>query len=327
MNDCVGINRRSALAALSAAIFSGGLMAQQGWPNRTIRLVVPFAVGGGTDVIARAVASRLSTRLGVAVVVDNKAGAGGSLGTAEVARSQPDGYTLLFASNSNATTVATQNNVSFDFEKELAPVGQIGATPAIWVVRTDSPFTSLQELIAAARAKPHAVKFGSAGVGSYAHLATELLASEAQLQLLHVAYKGTAPAFTDLLGGSIDMVLASYASVTPLLKGGRVRGLSTTLAKRSPLVPHMPTLTEVGLPGAESELWWGLMARSGTPAEIMQRLNAELNAILAQGDMKELLAREVALPVPGTPEAFGKRIADEISIWRKLAKERSIKAE
>ncbi|MBB5696239.1 tripartite tricarboxylate transporter substrate binding protein [Muricoccus pecuniae] len=316
------MTRRNALAAamLGAGMTAAprGANAQGRWPNRPIRLLVPFAAGGGTDVIARVLGSKLSVPLGQPVIADNRAGAAGIIATEAVAKAPPDGHTMLFASSANMANLRSGQTLPYDFEKDLAPIGQIGSTPTVIVVAQDSPIRSMEDLIARARSRPDTVSYGSAGVASFSHLATEMIAAEAQIRLVHVPYRGSAPAFVDLMAGRLTAVLASFASARTLLEGGKIRGIVVTGPERSAYAPALPTLAEVGLPGSTIEYWWGLMAPSGTPPAVVARLNAELNAALVQPDMREQLAREAAVATPGTPEAFGRLISAEVARWSRI---------
>lgn len=325
------MTRRAALAAgttaLAAALLPAHLRAQVAWPNRAIRLVVPFAPGGSNDIIARVLANKLGQRLGQSVVIDNKGGAGGTIGTDAVAKSPPDGYTLLFTSASITTNAAGGKKLPYDPVIDLQPIGLVGAGALLVVVSSDLNATTLREFIEIARKKPKTVTYGSAGLGGMNHLGTELLASAAKIQLLHVPYKCMAPAFTDLLGGNLHMVLPTITSAGPFMRSGKLRVLAVTSAQRSPLVPDIPTAAEAGLPGFQLEHWWGLMGPARLPAPIVKRLNEELNAVLALPDVLALLAGEGATARPGTPEDFGTLIRSDLARWTKLIKEERIQTE
>lgn len=322
----VSSGRRALLLAsiLAAPLFAS---AQTAWPSRPIKLVVPYAPGGGSDVIGRAIATRLSARLGQPVVVENKTGAGGSLGFDAVAKSPPDGYTLAFTTTAFATNAAAGRKLPYDTLKDFVPIGQIGATPLLLVVAKDSPYKTLRDLADAARAKPGSVNYGSSGIGSMSHLGMEFLASEAKVQLMHVPYKGMAPAFTDLMAGNVQATLGTFASATPLIEGGKLRGLVVTGAQRSPFAPQIPTTAEAGFPGARIDFWWGLHAPAKVAPAVIKRLNDELNTILAQADMRELLAREAAAPTPGAPDEFGKLVTQEVALWSKLIRDNNIRVD
>ena len=327
------VNRRTVLeaaaaaAAAAAALLPAGAGAQAAWPNRPIKLIVPCPPGGGSDVIARAIGIRLSTRLGQPIVIDNKGGAGGALATDAAAKSAPDGYTLLFVTTAMATNTASGKKLPFDLMKDLVPIGQIAATPLLVVGPADSPVKTLRELLDAARARPDAINYGSSGVGSMSHIGMELLASEARVRLLHVPYKGTSLAVNDLVAGQLQAILGTFATTWQLVESGKLRALAVTGLQRVALAPNVPTVAELGLPGARIDFWWGLMGPARMPPEMVRRLNEELNAVLAQPEVRELLAREVAVATPGTPDDFGKLMAFEVTRWSRLIKDAGIRME
>jgi tripartite-type tricarboxylate transporter receptor subunit TctC len=316
------------MVAIAMGVFvAAPLQSQAAWPDRPLKLIVPFAPGGSNDILARAVATKLADRLGQPVVVDNRGGAGGTIGTEIVARSAPDGHTLLLGSTSLTTNAASGKKLPYDPIKDLQPIGAIASSPFAIVVSPNVKAGNLREFIALARAKPRSISYGTAGVGGMNHLSTELFASAADIQMLHVPYKGISVAFNDLLGGTLDMVVPSLAAAIQQIKSGRMRALAVTGSQRSPLVPELPTASEAGLRGFELEVWFGLLGPAGMPGPVVQRLNSELNRILSQSDFKELLERESASPRPGTPEAFGTLIAAELTRWTRLVKDRNIQVE
>jgi tripartite-type tricarboxylate transporter receptor subunit TctC len=327
-NDLAG---RLVLAAgailVAATMLPAHASGQAAWPNHPIRLIVPFPPGGSNDTIARVLADKFAARLGQPVVVENKTGAGGIIGTVSVAKSPPDGYTLLIASTTIATSAASGKKSPYDPLKDLQPIGEIGAGPLAIVVSNDLKVNTLQEFIALARAKPKSINYGSGGTGAMNHLGIELFASAAKIELVHVPYRGVAPAFTDLLAGNLQMLLPSLPSVTPYINFGKMRGLAITGTDRSPLAPELPTAAEAGLPGFELEVWWGLLGPAGLPAPVLKRLNDELNAALALTDVRDLLAREGATARPGTPEDLGKLIRFELKRWSQLIKDAHIDTE
>jgi tripartite-type tricarboxylate transporter receptor subunit TctC len=298
--------------------------AQAPWPNAPIRLVVPFAAGGSNDNMARLIGTKLSARLGQTFVIDNKGGGGGTIGTDAVAKAPADGYTLLFTSTSITTNAASGKKLPYDTLKDFEPVGLVAASPFAVVVANQMKVNSLKEFIETARARPGSINYGSAGVGGMNHLATELFASAANVQLTHVPYKGISQAFTDMMGGNLQLLLPSLAAATQQIKGGRMRGLAVTGAQRSALAPDIPTADEAGLAGFRLEVWFGLMAPARTPAAIVRRLNEELNAVLALSEVKDLLSREGATPRPGTPEEFSLLIRSDLTRWTRLIKDRNI---
>jgi len=323
------VTRRVVLAAAASACLALPMqtLAQTQWPGKPIKLIVPFTAGGSNDNIARALGSKLSARLGQPIIIDNRGGGGGTIGTDAVAKSPADGYTLLLASTSITTNAASGKKLPFDPLKDLEPIGLVAASPFAVVVANDLKVTTLREFIDLARAKPKTINYGSAGVGGMNHLGTELFASAAKVQLTHVPYKGISLAFTDLMGGSLQMLLPSLASATQQIQSGKMRGLAVTGAQRSPLAPNIPTASEAGVPGFQLEVWFGLMGPARMPPNVVKRLNEEVNAALASPDMKEMLAREGAEPRPGTPDDFNKLIRSEVARWTSLIRDSNIQIE
>ena len=316
-----------AAAAALAAVLSVPAAAQAPFPGKPVKLVVPFAPGGSNDIIARVIATKLGERLGQPVIVDNKGGAGGTIGTDFVAKSPPDGYTLLLASTSITTNAATGKKLPYDLVNDLTPIGQLGAGAFVVVVGNDVKAKTLAEFIALAKASPKTITYGTAGTGGINHLGTELLANAANIQLLHVPYKGIGPAFTDLMGGNLQMALPTIASATAFIQSGKMRALAVTGPQRSPLVPELPTAAEAGLPGFQLEVWWGILGPAKLPAPVLKRLNEEINAVLAMPDVKQVLDREGASPRPSKPEEFGALIRTDLARWAKLIKDAHIQTE
>lgn len=313
--------------ALASTVVALPAAAAEPFPSRSIRMVVPFAPGGSNDVVARALATALGQKLGQSVVVDNRGGGGSTIGTDMVAKSPPDGYTLLFVSSSLTTNAAIKRSLPYDPVKDLQPVALIGESPLVVVVSKSFPAKTLAEFIDAARAKPGAINYGSAGVGGVNQLGTELLASAANIRLTHVPYKGMGLAFTDLMGGRIQMALPGLPPAVPLIQSGQMRGLAVTSAKRSPLAPDLPTVAEAGIPGFSLQIWWGVFAPAGLPAPVLARLNESINEVLNSPSLREVLAREGVDPKPGTPEALGDYVKSEIARWGKVIKEANIPME
>lgn len=323
--------RRTVLAAgagaAACALLPSTASAQAGWPNKPIKMIVPFGPGASTDTVARFTAAKLSARLGQQVVVENKLGAGGIIGTSFVAGQPADGYTLLFNSSPYMTApllAANAKKPSYDPVKDLQAVGMVGAGPFMIVVGNDVKANNLRELIELAKAKPGGISYGSAGVGTFNHLGGELFALLANIKLLHVPYTGLGAAITDFLGGTTQMLVASFPAALPHIRAGKMRPLAVTGLRRSPLMPELPTMAEAGVPGYNLEAWWGMFAPPGLPAPILKRLNDELNAILAMPDTAELLARDGAAPRPGSPDEFTKLISAEVPRWRKVIQEANI---
>lgn len=311
---------------LICASLAGTACAQDpAYPVKPLRVLVGFQPGGGSDLLARLIAPKLTERFGQSVVVDNRSGAGGIIALETAKDAPPDGYTLLVISGSQVTNASLFTKVKFDLAGALAPISQLTSEPYILLVRQGFAAGSVKELIALAKAKPGTITCGSSGTGSFAHLGIELFNSLAAVHVMHVPYKGSGQALIDLLGGQIDMTLASAISATPPMKGGKVRAIAVTSARRSPLFPELPTIAEAGVPGYEVASWYGLVAPRGTSAQIIQKLNAELMQILALPEVKANLASSGAIPAPGTPQALASLIRMEITKWRKVVKEAGIR--
>ena len=321
------ITRRALLATASGVLLARRASAGADWPNGPIKLIVPFAPGGSNDILARVLAGKLAERLGQSVIIDNKGGAGGVIGTNYVAKAPPDGYTLLFASTSITTNAAIRKDLPYDPLKDLQPIGEVGAGPFVVVVSNQLGVKTLQEFIDLARSKPKQLNYGTAGAGGINHLGTELLAKEAKIELVHVPYKGIGPAFNDLIAGRLQMLLPTVASVVQLIHSRQMLGLAVTSKERSPLAPELPTAIEAGLPDYELEAWWGLLGPAQMPATVVARLNAELNTVLQLPDVIEVLMREGAASLPGTQEAFGHLISSELTRWKKLISDAHIQNE
>ncbi len=324
---------RAGLAIAIAATFALAACpcvpaAAQDYPNRPVTLVVPFPPGGSTNIVMRIIADKLSGLLGQQIVVDNRAGAGGTVGTRSVAKSSPDGYTIsLGYTGTLAVGPSLYPNVGYDPRKDFAAIGRVATAPNTLVVHPSFPAKSIAELIAYAKANPGKVNFGSAGVGTVSHIAGEYFASEAGIKLIHIPYKGTGPAITDLLGGHIPMAFAPIPASHENAKSGNLRMLAVTSLTRSTLMPEVPTIAESGLPGYEAVLRYGLVAPAGTPRPIIEKLNAELNKALASDDVRKRLALEGAEPLPGTPEDYAADIDREETQWAKVVKASGAKAE
>lgn len=321
------ITRRAVYAIGIAALLPTHSIARAEWPDRPIRLIVPFAPGASNDILGRVIAAKLGQRLGQNVIVENKGGAGGVIGTDYVVKSTPDGYTLLFVSSSITTNAASRKTLPYDVAKDLQPIGKVGAGPFVVVVSNAFGAKSLQEFIDIARDKPGSINYGTAGVGGINHLGTELLAAAANVKLVHVPYKGMGPAFNDLMAGNLQMALPTLASVTQHIHAGTMRGLAVTGPQRSELAPELPTAAEAGLPGFELEVWWGLVGPPKMPPDVIKRLNAELNAVLEQPEVRETLKREGATPQPGTAEDFGKLIRADLVRWKQVVESAHIQME
>ena len=318
------VTRRSLLAAAVAGFFFTPTIVQAAWPDRPIRLIVPFAPGASNDILARTIAIKLSERLGQPIIVENKGGAGGIIGTDYVTKSSPDGNTLLFVSISITTNAAIRKKLPYDVVKDLQPIGEVGAGPFVVVVSNALDVKTLKEFIDLARAKPKSINYGSAGVGGINHMGTELFAAAAKVQLVHIPYKGMGPAFNDLIAGNLQMGLPTLSSVVQHIHAGTMRGLAVTSKRRSPLAPELPTADEAGLPGFELEAWWGLVGPAKMPPAVVKRLNEELNAVLEMPEMQEALKREGATTHPSTPEEFGNLISSDLKRWKQVVEDAHI---
>jgi tripartite-type tricarboxylate transporter receptor subunit TctC len=297
-------------------------------PNRPITLIVPFPPGGSTTIVGRIVADKMSEALGQSIVVDNRGGAGGTIGSRAVAKSAPDGYIILLGyTGTLAIGPSLYGNVGYDPRTDFEPIGRIGTAPNTLVVHPSFPVHSVSELIAYAKANPGKVNFGSAGIGTVSHVCGEYFANVAGVKITHVPYKGTGPAIIDLLGGHIPMAFAPVPATHENAKTGRLRMLAVTSAVRSTLLPEVPTIAEAALPGFDAVLRYGLVAPPGTPRPIIEKLNAALNAVLTSADVRGRLAIEGAEPLPSTPAEYGADIDREETQWSKVVKASGAKAE
>lgn len=316
-------------AAITFALSGAADRAEaQIYPNRTITLVIPFAPGGSTSIVGRVIADKMSQLLGQSIVVDNRAGAGGTVGTKYVAKSDPDGYTLLLGyTGTLAIGPSLYKEVGYDPRKDFAPIGMIGNAPSAVVVHPSFPAKTIAELIAYAKANPGKVNFGSAGVGSVNHITGEYFARSAGITLVHIPYKGTGPALTDLLGGHIPMALAPIPPVHANVAAGLLRALAVTGKTRVALMPDVPTIAEAGLSGFEASLYYGLVAPAGTPRPIIDKLNTELRAALASDEVKKQLGADGTEITPGTPEDYADFIDKDEKKWSELVKASGVEQE
>jgi tripartite-type tricarboxylate transporter receptor subunit TctC len=310
--------RTVVLAALLVVFPLGGLA--QSYPSKPVRVIVPFPPGSGADITTRLVAAGLATALGQQVVVDNRAGAAGTIGAETAARAAPDGYTLLTAPASLTISHTLYRNLKYDLAKDFAPVALMASVPFVLVVHPSLPVRTVKDLITFAKARPGQINFASTGNGSSPHLTTEVFKMQAGLDLVHVPYKGTPLAVTDLLTGQVSMMFANSLSVLPHVKSGRLRAIAVTSAKRSAAMPQLPTVAEQGLPGFESGTWFALLAPAGTSGEIVARLNAEVSRVTASPEVRSRLAAQGAEPQSGTPEQVAAHIRKEIDKWAKAIK-------
>lgn len=317
---------RILLALIGLCLFSHEGRAQA-YPQRAVRIVVPSSPGGGTDILARVLADHYSKTIGGQWFVENRPGAGQSIGIEAVARSTPDGYSLVMVASTLVLNPIILKNARYDPLKDFAPISQVASLPNVLLVHPSLPVRNLQELIALAKQKPGELSYASAGVGTSPHMGMELLKSMAGINLLHVPFRGTNPAVTETLGGHVPMVLSNTLTAKPLIEGGKLRALAVTGSKRAEGIPDIPTMAEAGVPGYEALQWYGLLAPAGTPPEIVQRIYAETAAALKLKEVQDRLASDGAEPVGSTPADFARFIRDELDKWTRVARIANIKAE
>ena len=305
------------VAALCGA---AGLAQAQAWPSKTITIVVPFPPGGTTDVLARAVSTKLSANLGQTVIVDNKPGAGATLGAAQVAKANADGYTLLMGAVHHTIATSVYKGLTYSFDKDFAPITTVALVPNVLVVNAKSPYNNVKDLVAAGKATPDKLAYGSNGNGTAQHMIGTQFEIETGVKILHVPYKGSAPLTTDLLGGQVDMSFDTITPVLPFIKEGKLKALAVTTAKRSSALPNVPTLQEAGIPNIAIGTWFGLLAPAATPKPVVARLNAELVKIINSPDFKKQMADIGAEPVGNKPEEMAKQIHDETEKFANLVK-------
>jgi tripartite-type tricarboxylate transporter receptor subunit TctC len=305
----------------------GTSAAQTPYPAKTIRMIVPFPPGGGNDIVGRMLAPHLAQGLGHPVVVDNRGGAGSTIGTDLAAKSPPDGHTLLINNIALAVNATLYPRLPYDTLRDLAPVTRIGWQPNVLVVHPSLPVKSVRELLALARSRPGQLIYGSGGIGSAGHLATELLRMMTRVEMVHVPYKGLGPALVDLAGGHVLILISTLASAAPHVKAGKMRALAVTTAKRSAVVPQVPTMSEAGVPGYEFSTWYGLFVAAATPRAIVDRLNGETARALAAPDLKEQFAAQGIEGTPTSVEAFGAYVRSEVAKWGKVVKQSGAKVE
>ncbi len=315
------------VAALLAAPAGSALAQAQAYPNKPIRVVVPFPPGGSTDFLARIVGQKLTAAWGQQVIIDNKPGAGGTLGAAEAARATPDGYTLLMGAVHHTIATSAYAKLPYDFQKDFAPVTVVAIVPNILVVNPSIPANTVKELIAYAKANPGKLTYGSAGMGTAHHLIGEQFNMLAGVDILHVPYKGSSPAVADLVAGQVSLMYDTVASCLPHVKAGKLRAIGVATARRSASLPEVPTIAEAALPGFEVTTWFGFVAPAKTPPEIITKLNAEVVKILNMPDVRERLLASGSEPVGNTPEQMAAQIAKETAQFAKIVKQAKLVVE
>jgi tripartite-type tricarboxylate transporter receptor subunit TctC len=306
--------------ALALIAMACGAQAQQPYPSKPVRVISPAPAGGNADAVARTIAERLSAALGQPFVVENKPGAAGNIGTEMAASAPADGYTLVEIITANTINATLYPNLSFDLSRDFVPVGLAATLPLILVVHPSVPASSVAELIAYAKKNPGKLNYASAGSGTGGHVAGELFKTMAGLDVQHVPYKGATPAVTDLIGGRVDFFFDGMPSALPHVQAGRLKVLAITTKTRSPTIPNVPTVAEAGLPGFEVSLWLGFMAPAGTPMDIVNRLNKEINDAVASASVRERFARLGLEPLTATPQEFGALIRSETAKWAEMIK-------
>jgi len=318
----------AALAAGATLLAPGGVFAQASYPSRPIRLIVPFPAGGGTDLIAREVANKVATSNGWSIVIDNKPGSGGNLGVDAAAKAAPDGYTLVLGQTSNlAINPTLYARLPYNPEKDLTPIGLVASAPLVLVVAADSPYKTLADVVAAAKARPEALNYASSGSGTVAHLATELFQKTADIRFTHVPYKGAAQGSTDLIGGQVQMYMSSVPTLIGHIKNGKMRPIVVTSRKRTIDLPDAPTVDESGYKGFEAATWFGVAGPAGLPKDVVAKLNAAFNKALQDPEVKRKLASQGAEVKGSTPEEFGAYIREETVRWGKVVKESGAKVD
>ena len=320
---------RMLIAGITGLVMHWGAMPPamaQDYPTKPIRLIIPFPPGGSNDIVGRMLAMQLSDRLGKQIVIDNRGGAGGVIGTEMAAKAPADGYTLLLISTAYALN-SSLYKLPYDPATAFTPVASLGTGPNVLVVNAKLPVNTVKELIALAKAKPGQLNYASAGVGSFQHLGGELFRIMAGIDVVHVPFKGGGPATTDVIAGSTQYSLGSLINMIPHIRAGTVRALGIGGALRSPLLPDVPTIAEAGVPDYEAANWWGILAPAGTPAPIVRRLNNELAGLLKSDETRKRLDAEGAQTLQMTPEAFGRLIATETAKWARVVREAGIKPE
>jgi tripartite-type tricarboxylate transporter receptor subunit TctC len=321
------MNTLRAASLFFCALVAAGNAPAQTYPARPIRLVVPYPPGGSNDVLSRLTAQAMSPGLGQQVIVENRGGAGGMIGADNVAKSASDGYSIVNVQASFTANAALRTKMAYDPMGDFAYIGMMARGPLLVVVHPSLPVKNVKELIALARAKPGQINYGSTGTGGHNHMATELFARMSAIKIVHVPYKGVAPALTDLMGGHTQLVMTSLPSALTQVQAGRLKALAVGSEQRSSFMPEMPTISESGVPGYFAEFWWGLAAPSKTPNDIVNRLATELTRALQSPELKQRFAAEGAEPSMMTREQFTRFVANEITRWRKVALEARIQPE
>jgi tripartite-type tricarboxylate transporter receptor subunit TctC len=315
------------LMAIVASGWAAPATAQQPYPSKPIRMISPFAPGGGNDILCRTIAQKLTESVKQQIIVENRPGANGIIGTEAAARSAPDGYTIVLIPSGHAVNASLHRKLPYDSIKDFTPITLVGSSPLILAVHPSVPARNVKELAALAKARPEQLTYGSAGIGSSGHLGGALFETLTGTKMVHVPYRGMGIAVSDLMGGQVSLVFGTSLSVMPHVRSGRLRALATTGAQRSPALPDLPTVAEAGVPGYEASLWYGFVGPARMPPQIVRRLNAEIVAVLKLTDVRERLASQGVEARPSTPEAFGRLLVSDLERWAKVVKRAGIRAE
>jgi tripartite-type tricarboxylate transporter receptor subunit TctC len=315
------------LAALISAVAFAPAHAQQPYPAKPIRIISPFAPGGGNDILSRTIAQKLTENIKQQVIVENRPGANGIIGTEAAARATPDGYTIVLIPSGHAVNASLHRKLPYDSIRDFTPITLVGSSPLILAVHPSVPAKSVKELAALAKARPEQLTYGSAGIGSSGHLGGALFETLTGAKMVHVPYKGMALAVSDLMGGQVSLVFGTSLSVMPHVHSGRLRALATTGAKRSSALPELPTVAEAGVPGYEASLWYGFVGPARIPNDIVRRINSEIVAVLKSAEVRERLASQGVEASPSTPEAFGQLMVSDLDRWAKVVRRAGIRLE
>ena len=318
---------RVVLAAIVTAVWHGPVTAQQAYPSRPVRIISPFPPGGGNDALCRIFAPRLSEILKQQVIVDNRSGANGIVGTEVAARAAPDGYTIILIPSGHAVNASLYKKLPFDSIRDFTPITLVASSPLVLAVHPSLPVKNVKDVIALAKSRPGQLTYVSSGVGSSGHLAGALFDTLTSTKMVHVPYKGMALAVTDLMGGQVTMTFGTSLSVVPQVRSGRLRALATTGATRSPALPDLPTVAEAGVPGYEASLWYGFVGPARIPPEIINRLNSAIVAVLQLPDVRERLASQGVDPQHNTPEEFAKLLVSDLDRWAKVVQRAGVQPE
>ncbi len=309
------------------AVIAAPAFAQQPYPSKPVRIISPFAPGGGNDALCRIVSQRLGENLKQPIIIENRAGANGIVGTEVAARSAPDGYTIVLIPSGHAVNATLYKKLPFDSIRDFSPISLVGSSPLVLAVHPSLPVRNVKDLIALAKARPGQLTYGSAGVGSSGHLGGAQFETLTNTKMMHIPYKGMSPAITDLMAGQVTMTFGTSLSVVPQVRAGRLRALATTGAKRSPALPDLPTIAETGLPGYEASLWYGFVGPARVPPEIVNRLNSAIVAVLQMPEIRERLASQGVDPQHNTPEEFAKLLVSDVERWAKVIQRAGVQAE